>query len=515
MKRKYRAGFSKRELNEMGVLPAGAFLAPLEVRCFVVETESGLACWIVYDLTCIFCEQCTAIREAVAAALGTGRNEVVVHCTHTHSVPDYFIVFPMEALVGQAVAAAREARARMRPFRMVHATADVGNRFSIMRRKFLPGIGTFTVWYGYRLEAGRPDGARLIREQMERVFGRHQAQLPEFEGPAWFDDPVDPLAQGLVFVGDRGEVIGSLIRFSAHPHTTSHVEKLQYHPDFPGFARGAMERELGGMCIYLTGPCGDIVPKEEMTFNMPPAGARQAWTNQYFGPSDWHKEAVPGDCLRVAREIGENLASAVLARLKGEDRRPSNASRAPREFRSWAEAPRQPSSVRARTVGLTVPIRENFAASMAEAMSAKAAETRRLLELQRGVGPRKATPWEIRSLADRVQQLGLEAVDIRSLPAGALQSRQATLEMGLLQIGDVILAGLPSEPCVGSSFRLRANTLGERLWTVSLVNGWMGYLTGSFDNLAGGYESGRTPMPPHGLAGYDAQACEAVRGMMA
>lgn len=515
MQRKYRAGFAKRDLNEKGVLPAGDFLAPLEVRCFVVETDSGLACWIVYDLTCIFCDQGTAIREGVAAALGCSRGEVVVHCTHTHSVPDYFIAFPAETLVEQAVAAAREARARMQPFRMVDATADVGNRFSIMRRKFLPGIGAFTVWYGYRLENGRPDGARLIREQMERVFGRHKAQLPEFEGPAWFDDPVDPLAQGLVFVGDQGEVIGSLIRFSAHPHTTSHVEKLQYHPDFPGFARSAMERGLGGMCIHLTGPCGDIVPKEEMPFRMPPAGIRQARKNLYFGPSDWHKEAVPGDCLRVAREIGNGLASAVLARLRGEAPRPPKGARAPKESRSWAEAPRHPSLIRARTVSLTVPIRENFAASMAEAMSAKAAETQRLLQLQRGKGARKATPWEIRSLADRVQQLGLEAVDIRSLPAGALRSGQATLEMGLLQIGDIILAGLPSEPCVGSSFRLRANTIGERLWTVSLVNGWMGYLTGSFDNLAGGYESGRTPMPPHGLAAYDAQACKAVRGMMA
>jgi len=89
-----------------------------------------------------------------------------------------------------------------------------------------------------------------------------------------------------------------------------------------------------------------------------------------------------------------------------------------------------------------------------------------------------------------------------------------TLEMGLLQLGDIILAGIPSEPCVGSSIRLRANTLGDRLWTVSLVNGWIGYLAGSFDCLAGGYESARTPLPPNGLDQYDAQACEAIRGIM-
>jgi len=512
MKRSYRVGFARRDLNESRVLPAEAFLAPLEVRCFVVETESGLACWVVYDLTCMLLEQGTAIRGAVAAALGCGREAVVVHCTHTHSVPDFFLAFPVEVLAARAVGAAREARARMRPFRLVEATVDVGGRFSILRRKFLPGIGTFTVWYGYRLENGRPDGAPLIREQVERMFGRRHPKIPEFSGPIWFDDPVDPLAQGLVFVGGDGKAIGSLIRFSAHPHTTSHVRKLRYHPDFPGFARNAAERELGGMCIYLTGPCGDIVPKEEMQFRMPSAAERPGGTERNFGPSYWHKEAVLGDALRVAQGIGENLASAVLARLKGEARRkPKDASS---KSRSWALAPWRPSVVRARTVGLTVPIRENYAASSAEAASAQGAQTRRLLELQRSAAANRIAPWEIRSLADRVQQLGLEALDIRCLPASALRSRQVTLEMGLLQLGDIILAGIPSEPCVGSSIRLRANTLGDRLWTVSLVNGWIGYLTGSFDCLAGGYESARTPLPPHGLAQYETQAYQAIREMM-
>ena len=507
-------GFARRELNEGGVLPAGEFLAPLEVRCFIVETDSGLACWVVYDLTCIPLERCTAIRSAVAAALGCGREAVVVHCTHTHSVPDFFLAFPEDVLAAQAAAAAREARARMRPFRLVEATIDVGNRFSILRRKFLAGIGTFTVWYGYRLENGRPDGAPLVREQAERIFGGRLARFPELAGPIWFEDPVDPLVQGLVFVDGDGRAIGSLLRFSAHPHTTSHVRRLRYHPDFPGFARDAVEREIGGMCIYLTGPCGDLVPKEEMRFRMPPPGERPAGAKGNFGPSYWHKEAVSGGALRAARDIGENLASTVLARLRGRaDRQPRGAP-APRESRSWATAPWLPPVVRARTVGLTLPIRENYAASSAEAMSAQVAETKRLLALQRSGRAGRTAPWELRSLADRVQQLGLEALDIRCLPAGALRSRQVTLDMGLLQLGDVVLAGLPSEPCVGSSFRLRANTLGDRLWTVSLVNGWIGYLPGSLDCLAGGYESARTPLPPDGLAQYEKQACQAIREMM-
>lgn len=514
MKRTYRAGFARRELNEGRALPAEAFLAPLEVRCFVVETDSGLACWAVYDLTCMFPDQSTAIRTAVAAALGCGRDVVVVHCTHTHSVPDFFFAFPVEVLVRQAVAAAREALGQMGSFRLVEATVDVGNRFSILRRRFLPGIGTFTVWYGYHLENGRPDGAPLIREQAERVFGRHYSRRPEFADPIWFDDPVDPLVQGIVFVGGNGEAIGSLIRFAAHPHTTSHVSKLRYHPDFPGVARKAMERELGGMCIYLTGPCGDIVPKEEMQFRMPPATERPAGAESNFGPSFWHKEAVAGECLRVAQNIGESLAAAVLAGLKGETHQPPPSARTLAVSRFWATAPWQPSVVRATTCNLTVPIREDYAASAAAARSAQDAGTKRLLELQRIESADRPAPWEYRSLADRVMQLGLEALDIRSLPPGALQSRQVTLEMGLLQLGDIILAGLPSEPCVGSSFRLRANTIGDRLWTVSLVNGWIGYLPASVDLLAGGYEGARTPLPPDGLVQYDTQARNAIRKMM-
>ena len=238
MQRKYRAGFARRELNESGFLSAEAFLAPLDVRCFVVETDSGLACWIVYDLTCLFPEQCTAIREAVAAALGCGRDSIVVHCTHTHSVPDYFVVFPLEILAGQAVAAAREAQDRMQPFRLVEATADAGNRFSILRRKFLPGIGTFTVWYGYRLEAGRPDGAQFVKEQAERVFGRSKTRPPMLAGPLWFDDPVDPLAQGLVFVGDNGEVIGSFDPLFRSPAHDLACYEAALSSRFPGIRQG-------------------------------------------------------------------------------------------------------------------------------------------------------------------------------------------------------------------------------------------------------------------------------------
>jgi len=511
MTRRYRVGFARRELNESGVLPAEAFLAPLEVRCLVVDTDSGPACWAVFDLTCFLPDQGTAIRTAIAAALGCEREAVVVHCTHTHSVPDFFCAFPVEVLANQAAAAAREAQSRMRPFRLVGTTIDVGNRFSVRRRKLLPGIGVFTVWYGYRLARGRPDGARLIREQAGRIFGRRVTQMPEFAGPIWFDDPVDPLAQGLVFVSADGTAIGSLLRFAAHPHTTSHVRRLRYHPDFPGFARQTMERGLGGMCIYLTGPCGDIVPKEKMRFHLPPAAERPAETERYFGPSYWHKETIPGEALRAARKMGESLAAAVLAGLTKGTRQRSPEARAGAGSPAWTTAPCRPSVVRCRTVKLTVPIREDYAASSAAATTAQEAATERLLELQRDGRRKRAAPWVIRSQADRIQQLSLEALDIRTLPARARRSRRLILEMGLLQLGDIVLVGLPSEPCLESSLHLRAHTLGHELWTVSLVNGWVGYLPGSFDCLAGGYEGVRTPLPPDGLVAYNTQACTAIR----
>jgi len=505
MKRRYRIGFARRELNERGTLPAEMFLEPLEVRCLVVDTDSGPACWVVFDLPCLLVDLCTAIRSAVAAALGCGRDAVVVHCTHTHSVPDLFFVFPVEVLAEQAAAAAREARARMRPFRLVATTVDVGNRLSIRRRKFLPGLGTFTVWYGYRLARGRADGGPLVREQSARMLGRRSSEIPDLAAPIWFDDPVDPLAQGLVFVGDDGTTIGSLIRFSAHPHTTSHVRRLRYHPDFPGFARQAMERAIGGLCIYLTGPCGDISPKEEMRFRMLPAAARPPGAGRNLGPSFWHKEAAAGEALRAARKVGERLAATVLAGLTGKARGRLRGSH------RWVTAPREPSVIRARTVRLTVPIREDYAASSRQARAAREAAIRRLFKRQR---ENRASAWELRALADRVQQLDLEALDLRVFPDGALKARRMNLDLGLLQLGDIVLAGLPSEPLLGSSLRLRAHTLGEKLWTVALVNGWVGYLPDSIDRLAGGYEGVRTPLSPNGLVAYDTQACHAIRALM-
>ena len=499
MKRRYRIGFACRELNERGILPAQALLAPLEVRCLVVETDTGPACWAVFDLTALTIDECLAIRAAVAAAVGCRRGSVTVHCTHTHSVPSHFHAFPVEALAVQAAAAAREARGRMRPFRVAAATVDVGSRFSLRRRKFIPGLGTFTVWYGYRLENGRADGAARVREQAARMLGPRARRIPELAGPLWFDDPVDPLAQGLAFIGDDGAVLGSLIRFSAHPHTTSHIARLRYHPDFPGFARGAVERRLGGRCIYLTGPCGDLSPKEEMRFRLLPAAQRPAGVGWYFGPCYWHKAAEPGEALRAAQGMGEKLAAAIVARLVGCVRgRPAGP-------RARATAP---AVVCARSVPLTVPIRADYAASPGQARAAQAAATRRLFAWQQAGC---ASPWELRALADHAHQLGLEVADVGVFPAGAIAARRVVAELGLLRLGDIVLAGLPGEPCVGTSLRLRANTLGEKLWTVSLVNGWFGYLPDSFGRLSGGYEGVRTPLPADGLLAYEAQAGRAIR----
>ena len=57
---------------------------------------------------------------------------------------------------------------------------------------------------------------------------------------------------------DSGAVLGTICNYGCHPTTMGHPTSL-LSPDWPGATRVAMEEELGGVCVFVLGACGDTM----------------------------------------------------------------------------------------------------------------------------------------------------------------------------------------------------------------------------------------------------------------
>ncbi|NQZ71138.1 MAG: neutral/alkaline non-lysosomal ceramidase N-terminal domain-containing protein, partial [Lentisphaeria bacterium] len=58
-----------------------------------------------------------------------------------------------------------------------------------------------------------------------------------------------------------GEIVAHIINYGCHP-TTLGPENRLLSPDYISAARGIMERDFGGLCMFMISPCGDTGPRE-------------------------------------------------------------------------------------------------------------------------------------------------------------------------------------------------------------------------------------------------------------
>jgi hypothetical protein len=68
----------------------------------------------------------------------------------------------------------------------------------------------------------------------------------------------DDMIFALQFITPDGEPIGSLIRFAAHAVCCNRAGS--YSSDYPYYARRRMQDSLGGIAMFLNGPCAEIAP---------------------------------------------------------------------------------------------------------------------------------------------------------------------------------------------------------------------------------------------------------------
>jgi neutral ceramidase len=220
--------------------PATGVLAPLTATALVLEDAEGhRAVLIAMDLIALGCAQADRMRNMVGAAVGASPDAVFLNYSHTHAGPHvtegslrklggsmrtifdkerlYIESLPYE-IVGVAAMAARQ----LVPVRLAAGAIAVPG-ISVNRRERAPDGRTILGW--------NPDG------------------------------PLDDELIVLKLAAEDGQTLAIISNFACHPVVLG-GENPNVGPDFPGALRALVERNLGGLCLYLAGAAGNVLPLE-------------------------------------------------------------------------------------------------------------------------------------------------------------------------------------------------------------------------------------------------------------
>lgn len=234
------AGAARRVINPpLGTRKAGlrlfgdpiqAIESDLTATALVLSNEDVRVVIIGTDLITMTPAEAAELRAGVAQALNIPSSHVLLNLSHNHgspALPEYMPDTPEQIALKERykrdlarwlIEAAREANQNLQPARI---GADWGEcQIGVYRREFRDG---------------------------RDVLG---------EAPG---HPIDP-SVGVIRVDDLdGRPIATLFRYSCHPVTVG-PRSLIASTDFPGPARDVLEKNLGGLAIFLQGCGGNINP---------------------------------------------------------------------------------------------------------------------------------------------------------------------------------------------------------------------------------------------------------------
>ncbi len=424
-------GFSSRE----GVVEA--IESDLTVSCLVLVCREGgrvrsKIAIVALDLCIVPLDRMTEWRRRIADAIGTAASHVMINLNHTHSAPaipgvppEFEFQRPMlasyeEMMLSRMLEAAREADASLHDARVVAGRGE--SRIGINRR-----------------ELG-PDGMVFLGE------------APEGEIDA---------TVGVIRVDDLGgRPIAILFSYGCHPVVVGPRSPV-ISPDFPGAAREAVEKVLGGTALFLQACGGDIMPVGGMGYET--------------------------DCRDAKDRVGTMLAGEVLRVASG------LRSHVKRGERTWL------GSLLGKGMTLTpwVPVEGatcTYLGAAAETMALQLIELPSMAEAETIRAERYRELEEARAGGQErtVQVTTRFAAWADGLVEAVRTGRPKTWDfcVQVLRINDIVLVGLSAETFAGTGITIKARSPFEHTHVLGYTNGCVCYLPRAQDHPPGGWKVG-------------------------
>jgi len=433
------AGAARRAINpQLGTGKAGLrlFGSPIQaietdLTATVVVLGDGdtRVALIAIDLCVTSMAEGGRLRFAVAEALGTPVSHVLLNLSHNHSapaLPEFMAMTDSDEdvrfraryerdLQRWLVEAAREADGRLQP-------ARIGC-----------GWGESTIGV-YRRET------RVGRD----VLG----EVP--------DHPIDPTV-GVIRVDDLdGNPIAVAFRYSAHPVTVGGRSAVA-SADFPGPAREVLERNLGGLALFLQGCGGNINPRVGIGYEV--------------------------DCRdtknRVGLELGGEalkIAAGIRTHTRAGERRP--LGNIPNIlFTPW-EPVHGDTCTHLAAAQTTVALEFDELPSLEKAREILAHWQRTREERLGG----DALDWEVRA-AQKYEHWATKLV-------AAVEDGQPThdLQLQALRVNDILVSAMNMEVFFETGLEIRARSPLPDTFVLGYTNGCFGYLPRGEDYPEGGWQ---------------------------
>ena len=312
-----KIGFSSIELKSC-INSEHPYHYPIEAKCIYMNGGNEILLLFSLDYGEVYVEFNIDVQEKVDKPLNIKPNNILFHTTHAHSRHSVHNTGGSEIdrpqLINLLIQAAWDAIQKAKPAKVKVGSENVGDMLSVHRRGNTQSeLGVQTFWFGHEYAKGsnRAEASALINEMSSRGKG-DLGNYKTVDKKVYFDGEVIPLVQAIFFTDIKDKPLGRIISFSAHPHMASIFRKYMYDPDYPGYARRLMEKELGGECIFLQGTCGNISPKEKLKYEL---WDNYKYENRYMGllsefhamdEKQFHSEnvCIGGEyCQRVLRAL--------------------------------------------------------------------------------------------------------------------------------------------------------------------------------------------------------------------
>ena len=422
-------------------------------RALVLEQGDTRLALVSVDLCTMRDDQYRKIVARIGARCRIPAENVLLACTHNHSNAPLLEPFDappspwQETLNDLIVSAVFQACRRPEPVSRIRYAAARYGSVAYNRRVALPDVCD-KVEVVCMLIGAEPRW-EAIAERLCDSLGATREQLGISPGPIAPRGIVDDTLRLLTFESSENKTLADIVSAACHPVTHSFADR-QTCADYPGFLVRQVERELGGMGLFLQGCSGDVRPR--------------------------YREPNYAEVERVGRQFGGALREAArnLVAMDG----PLAIDAVKQEV----ELPLKPYESRAR-------------------------QRDRLAELERGLEEAAQSPARgHRDIEERWAMYQESAFLRYQLKWGDLENRQADLErervaapLQAVRLGNVLALASPAEVFAETGVELSA-WAAEEGWHGSFVssctNGYVNYIPPRAEAERGGFEPSCTMLAP-------------------
>jgi neutral ceramidase len=414
--------------GSMGGRFADSIHDPMHARALAVQDERGATViFCTVDACMIPLEICEAVKDLVEKQTGLPRQSMVISATHTHSAATMAAVFQSEPDPGYV--------------------AGLPPRIAAAMLAAVENLEPAEVGWGFGSDPSQVFNRRWFMkpgQEYENPFGvtTDRARMnPGNVNPA-VSVPTGPVDQDVAVLAARAKADGRPIGLHAN-------YSLHYVGGLPAISADY----FGVFCDLIT---ADLNAGDGRYAGKPPFVA--ALSNGTSGNVNNANYGAPAASLRNRGGTGEERVRAVARSV-------ATAALDAWESVKW----REDLLINSSETDLELVVRKPSSAELEQAREWLAA----------------STPDKNGNHTDRKAIYALESIHLADYPD------TVPVKLQLHQIGDLTVAAIPCEVFVEIGLELKKTTPAARHFTISLANGYNGYLPTEEHHELGGYETWR------------------------